>query len=89
MRPVHGQVLRDEISVADEVMLFAGDRSEVVIDDAQDEPQALAALRAGCVIDHVFGDEIVEDGVVARLLASKQFVDDSFRASLTHDASIA
>ena len=89
MDPVHREVLRDEIAIADEVMLLAGDGAEIVLDDAEDEPQTLAALRSRGVIDHVFGDEIVEDGVVVGLLPPEQFRDDILCTSFAHARSIA
>ncbi|MFW3168869.1 hypothetical protein [Geodermatophilus sp. CPCC 206100] len=65
-------------------MLFEGDRPEVVVDGAQDPGQPAAALRTGSVVDHVHGDELVEEGVVACHLASEPLLDDRPRASFPH-----
>lgn len=44
MGPVQCHVLRYQIAVADEMVLFHGYGSEVVLDDAEDLSQALPAL---------------------------------------------
>ena len=54
----------------------------------QDQLEAVAALRSCGVVHHVLGDEIVEDGVVARLLPAKHLLDDSLRSSLAHQNSM-
>jgi hypothetical protein len=87
--PCNREVLGDEIAVADEVVLLRGQRTEVVVDDAQDEPEAVAALRSCRVVHHVVGDEIVEDGVVAVLLPSEHLLNDFLRTSLAHQDSMA
>ena len=46
--------------------------------------ETLAALRTGGVVDHVLGDEVVQHGVVAVLLAPEQLLDDVLRGSLAH-----
>ena len=84
MRPVQGEVLRDEIAFPEAVMLLRSHGSEVVVDGAEDQPQAVATLRACSVVDHVLGDEVVEDGVVAGLLPSEQFLDDVLRTPFAH-----
>lgn len=82
------EVLRHEITVADEVVLLNNNGSEVGVDRAQDEAQTVAALGSRGVIDHVLGDEIVKDGRIPRLLTSKQIFDDVLRGSLAHGNSI-
>ena len=89
MGAVQGEVLGHDVTVADEVVLFDGDRSEVVVDHAQDLREPAATLRAGRVVDHVLGDEVVEDEGVARLLATEQLLDHRTRAPSTHVDSIA
>src|SRR3712207_9253562 len=84
MRAVQSEVLRHEVAVTDEMVLFEGDRPEVVVDGAQDPGQPAAALRTGRVVDHVDGDELVEEGVVACLLASEHLLDDRPRTSFIH-----
>ena len=88
MRAVHGEVLGHDVTVADEVVLFEGDGSQVVIDDAQDSREAAATLRPGRVVDHVRGDEVVEDEILARLLATEQLLDDLSCAPSTHVGSL-
>src|SRR3954452_14652242 len=52
MSAVQREVLRHEVAVPDEVVLFEGDRSEVAVDGAQDRGQPAAPLRTGRVVDH-------------------------------------
>jgi hypothetical protein len=85
---VQREVLRDEIAFTDEVVLLDGDWPEVVVDGLQDAFQALAALGTGGVVHHVRRDEIVERGVVTRLLPSEHLLNDFLRTSLAHDASL-
>lgn len=61
MGAVQCYVLRDQIAVADEMMLFHDDGSEIVVDDAEDLSQTLPTLRAGRVIHHVLGHQVVEN----------------------------
>ena len=88
MGPVQSEVLGHEVTVADEVVLFDGDRSQVVVDGAQDSRETAATLQAGRVIDHVLGDEVVEDEILARLLATEQLLDHIPCAPSTHVDSI-
>lgn len=87
MGPVHREVLRDEVAVADEVVLLDGDWPEVVVDDAQDALQTGAALGTGCVVHQVRGDKIVEDGAITRLQASEHLLEDLVGRALTHGIS--
>jgi hypothetical protein len=64
MGAVEREVLRDEVSLPDEVVLIDSYGPEVMIDDGQDALQAFAPLGTGGVIDHVHGNEIVERTVV-------------------------
>ena len=48
----------------------------------------VAALRTGGVVHHVRGDEIVERGVVTRLLPSEHLLDDLLRTALAHEANL-
>src|SRR3954452_15549597 len=84
MSAVQREVLRHEVAVPDEVVLFEGDRSEVAVDGAQDRGQPAAPLRTGRVVDHVDGDEIVEIAIVACLLAPEHLLDDLPRPSSCH-----
>jgi dihydrofolate reductase len=88
MGAVQSEVLGHDVAVADEVVLFDGDRSQVVVDDAQDPRETAATLQAGRVIDHVVGDEVVEDNTLARLLATEQLLDHLPCAPSTHVDSI-
>ncbi len=88
MGPVQSDVLGHDVTVADEVMLFDCDRSQVVVDVAQDSRETAATLRARRVIDHVLGDEVVEDEILARLLATEQLLDHLSCAPSTHADSI-
>jgi len=72
---VHGEVLGHGVAVADEVVLFEGDRAQVVVDGAQDLRETVATLRPGRVVDHVLGDQVVEHELPARLLATEQLLD--------------
>ena len=74
MSTVHGEVLGHEVTVADEVVLFDGDRSQVVVDGAQDLRETAATLRARRVVHHVLGHKVVEDRSRARLLATQQLL---------------
>src|SRR5206468_3988548 len=85
---VQREVLRDEVAVTDEVVLLDGDWPEVVVDGAQDALQPLAALGTGGVVHHVRRDEVVERGVVTRLLPPEHLLNDFLRTSLTHDANL-
>jgi len=71
MGAVQSEVLGHYVTVADEVVLFDGDRSQVVVDDVQDSRETAATLQAGRVVDHVLGDEVIEDKTLARLLATE------------------
>jgi hypothetical protein len=73
---VQRHMLDDEVSLADEVVLFEFGRPEVDFDGAQDRLQTLAALWSGRVVDHVSGYEVVQDGVVARPLPSEQLLNN-------------
>jgi hypothetical protein len=84
MGAVQCEMLRHDVAVADEMALFEGDGPEVMVDGAQDPGQPAAALRTGRVVDHVDGDELVEEGVVACLLASEHLLDDRPRAASIH-----
>src|SRR4051812_21778585 len=84
MGAVQREVLRHEVAVPDEMVLFEGDRPEIVVDRAQDPGQPAAALRTGRVVHHVHGDELVEEAVVASLLASEHLLDDLPRTSSLH-----
>jgi len=84
---VQGEVLRDEITLAEEMVLLDGDRPEVAVNRSQDPPETLAALKPGRVIDHVGSDEFVEHRVIAVLLGPEQLSDDVFRTSFAHAAS--
>ena len=88
MGAVQSEVLGHDVTVADEVVLFDGDRSQVVVDDAQDSRETAATLQADRVVDHVLGDEVVEDKTVARLLATEQLLDHLPCAPSTHVESI-
>jgi hypothetical protein len=79
------EVLRHEIAFADEVVLLDLHRAEIVLDDAQDQGQTVAPLGSGGVVHHVFGDKVVEHGLVARLLTAEHLFDNVLRASRTHD----
>jgi hypothetical protein len=68
--PVQGEVLRDEVAFAEEMVLLDSDGPEVNVDGSQDLPQAIAALGTGGVVHHVRGDEIIQRAVVTRLLPS-------------------
>jgi hypothetical protein len=85
---VQGEVLGHGVAVADEVVLFEGDRTQVVVDGAQDLRETPAALRPGRVVDHVVGDQVVEHEIPARLLATEQFLDHLACAPTTHGDSI-
>jgi dihydrofolate reductase len=85
---VQSEVLGHDVTVADEVVLFDRDRSQVVVDGAQDSRETAATLQAGRVIDHVLGDEVVEDEILARLLATEQLLDHIPCAPSTHVDSI-
>lgn len=52
MGAVQCEVLGHDVTIADEVMLFDCDRSQVVVDDAQDSRETGATLRARRVVDH-------------------------------------
>ena len=84
MGAVQSEVLRHDVAVTDEMVLFEGDRPEIVVEGAQDPGQPAAALRTGRVVDHVHRDEFVGEGFVAGLLASEHLLDDRPRASLIH-----
>ncbi len=71
MGAVQSEVLGHDVTVADEVVLFDCERSQVVVDDAQDSRETAATLHTGCVVDHVLGDEVIEDKTLARLLATE------------------
>jgi len=88
MGAVQCEVLGDDVTIADEVMLFDCDRSQVVVDDAQDSRETGATLRARRVVDHVLGDEVVEDEILTRLLATEQLLDHLACAPSTHADSI-
>ena len=88
MGAVHGEVLGHGVAVADEVVLFEGDRTQVVVDRAQDLRETAAALRPGRVVDHVVGDQVVEHELTARLLATEQFLDHFTCTPPTHGDSI-
>ena len=81
---MQSQVLRHDVAVTDEMVLLEGDRPEIVVDGAEDPGQPAATLRTGRVVDHVLGDELVEEGVVACLLTPEHLLDDLPRASLSH-----
>jgi len=68
-------MLSHDVTVADEVVLFDGDRAQVVVDGAQYLREATAALGTGRVVDHVLGHEVVEDRTPTRALAPEQFLD--------------
>src|SRR5438105_2333379 len=81
---MHCDVLRYEVAVRDEVKLLESERSEVLVDGAQDGLQAVPSLRSRGVVDHIRSDEIVDVGFTARLLTAERFFDDGSRASLGH-----
>ena len=56
---VHGEVLRDQVSVGEEVVLLQVD-ARGRVDGVEDLPQSLTSLGPGCMVHHVLGDEIVE-----------------------------
>lgn len=88
MCAVEGEVLGHEVSLADEMVLFDGDRAQVVVDRGEDGPQTVAALRSGCVVRHVFGDELVEGGVITDVQPLVQLVDDCLRITTDHEVSL-
>ena len=45
MRPVHGDVLHNEIALRDQVVLLERDRTEVVLDGLQDLSETITTLR--------------------------------------------
>jgi hypothetical protein len=81
-------VLRDKVAVAYEVVLLDSYRPKVVVDDAQDALEAVAALGTGRVIDHVERNEIIERAVVTGLLPTEHLVDDFLRTTWTHDTNV-
>ena len=72
---MHRHVLDHEVCLTDEVVLLELGRPEIDLDGAQNQLQTLATLRAGGVIDHVSGHQVVQDRVVARPLPSEQLLD--------------
>jgi hypothetical protein len=69
-------MLDDKVSLSDEGVLLELDRTKVDLDGAQDRLQALTPLGAGGMVDHVRGDQVVQDRFVPRLLPSEQLFDD-------------
>jgi hypothetical protein len=84
VRAVQREVLRHQISVADQVVLLNGERAEIVLDGAKDALEALASLRSHCMIHQILRDQVVEHRWVAALLPSMHFLDDLFRGGLIH-----
>lgn len=60
MCPVQCHVLRDQIAVADEMMLFHIHSSKIHLNDSEDLPQSFPPLWAGGVIHHVLGHQVIE-----------------------------
>src|SRR6478609_2772584 len=75
MCAVQGHVLDDEISLTDEVVLHELCRPEVDLNGTQNRLETIETLGAGGVVDHVHGDQVVQDRVAARTLPSDQLLD--------------
>jgi len=84
VRPVDRDVLNDKIALGDEVVLLEGDRTEVVLDRLQDLAEAFPALRAGSVVHHVFGNQVIEHRHVVRFLSPDELLDDVPCAAFIH-----
>lgn len=87
MSPVHREVLRDEIAFADEVVLLGGDRSEVLVNGAQDALQALAALGPAAWFTMSAATNSSSAVSSPACLSSKHLRDDFLRTESAHDAN--
>ena len=82
----------DEVAFRDEVVVIDGDLvTEIVDERREDLLPTLSALRTSkvvftpCgVVHQIFGDELVDDGVVTRDHSTKQLVDDVLRLPTVH-----
>jgi hypothetical protein len=80
MDSVHRHVVGDEVAVFDQVVVVdVRCRPEIVGDGCEDQLPTFTTLRACGVVDHVWRDEFVDDGVVTRAPSSKELFDDVLR----------
>ena len=71
---VHGHVVRDELSIGDQVVVLDFTVTKVMPNGVQDLPQSLSALRPSGVIDHVLGHQVVEYMVVPGKLSPEELL---------------
>lgn len=84
MYSMNCHVVDDELALGDEVVVLDFAFTEVVADVLQDCAQSLSTLRSGGVVDHVLGDEVVEDVVVAGALSAVELFHNRLRICHRH-----
>src|SRR4051812_17434804 len=83
------EVLCDEGAVTDEVVLFDGERSEVVLDGAEYLSEALPSLEPRRVVHQVLRHQVLQHGRVARLLSPVHLLDHFCGGALAHDSNLS